>query len=413
MREETKHGQQIYRLPPCPAYDVEGMESWLSDKAQSGWFLVKDGFSAGIATFEQGEPSLAKYRLDAVQKSTNIWKDDGGEPNAEQVELSERYAWTYVAKRGDFYIYRSFEAGARELNTDPQVQALALRVVKKRCLQEALTFLLLIVVETLYTLHMLHGVMLTMIAVGTWFFVLTVGLILWVLADSLTAFVHLGKLQKKLRDGGGFGSDKNSAKSRKWQAIRYHGKNILKLALVLILVCGFLQGWSLPDMGKDTVSLGDYTGTLPFATMRDFLDEECIDYRETMFGTEYNCVKEWSDWLAPRCIAYVEHAQLTLSDGRILDGGLYIDYYEAATAVIAAELAKECSGINRSKKEYAYMEAPKLDADYAAAYYDDLHFPNIVIQKGNIVIRAEFFQASENDTIGFEEWVRILADSIA
>ena len=124
-----ENGRHTYRLPPCPAYDVEGMERWLSGLAQEGLFLARDGFFCGLATFERGEPRFAKYRLEAAQKSTSMWAEDGGEPDPEQVELSQRYAWEYIAKRGDFYIYRSFEPGARELNTDPEVQALALERV--------------------------------------------------------------------------------------------------------------------------------------------------------------------------------------------------------------------------------------------------------------------------------------------
>ena len=36
--------KRIYRLPPCPAYDVEAMESWLGAMAEQGWVLEQDGF---------------------------------------------------------------------------------------------------------------------------------------------------------------------------------------------------------------------------------------------------------------------------------------------------------------------------------------------------------------------------------
>ena len=42
---------RIWRLPPCPPYDVEGMESWLSDMAAQGWKLEPDDFFFGIASF--------------------------------------------------------------------------------------------------------------------------------------------------------------------------------------------------------------------------------------------------------------------------------------------------------------------------------------------------------------------------
>ena len=49
-RRETK---TIYRLVPCPQYDLSGMEHWLSDMAQNGWLLQKEGITFGIAGFEQ------------------------------------------------------------------------------------------------------------------------------------------------------------------------------------------------------------------------------------------------------------------------------------------------------------------------------------------------------------------------
>ena len=104
MKNEYKKERHTHHLPPCPAYDVEGMERWLSDMAHKGLFLTKDGFFAGVATFEYGSARSAKYRLEAAQKSTSMWSENGGEPDPEQVELSERYSWSYIAKRGDFYI---------------------------------------------------------------------------------------------------------------------------------------------------------------------------------------------------------------------------------------------------------------------------------------------------------------------
>ena len=48
MEAEPKH---VWRLPPCPAYDVEGMESWLTDQEARGLRLSRDGFFAGFAIY--------------------------------------------------------------------------------------------------------------------------------------------------------------------------------------------------------------------------------------------------------------------------------------------------------------------------------------------------------------------------
>ena len=56
MAELRTEGRRAYRLPPCPAWDVEGMERWLEDMAERGFFLAKDGFFAGFAAFDCGAP---------------------------------------------------------------------------------------------------------------------------------------------------------------------------------------------------------------------------------------------------------------------------------------------------------------------------------------------------------------------
>ena len=116
-------------LVPCPDYDVEGTECWLTDLAREGLLLKKDGLFAGVAVFERAVPQRVQYRLEAAQKDTGLL-GDGYEPDPEQVELCAQYGWEYVARRGEFYIYRSHDPAARELNTDPAVQALALKAVK-------------------------------------------------------------------------------------------------------------------------------------------------------------------------------------------------------------------------------------------------------------------------------------------
>ena len=65
------------------------------------------------------------------------------------MELGKKYDWEYVARRKDFYIYRSFDPCARELNTDPEVQALALNAVKKRQRGTVLQLLFWVVVYPL------------------------------------------------------------------------------------------------------------------------------------------------------------------------------------------------------------------------------------------------------------------------
>ena len=43
-------------IPPCPAYDLPAMESWLEDMAAKGLHLSKDGFFGPTVSFEEGPP---------------------------------------------------------------------------------------------------------------------------------------------------------------------------------------------------------------------------------------------------------------------------------------------------------------------------------------------------------------------
>jgi len=47
--------KHAYRWAPCPAYDIEGTESWLESLASEGLMLTEDGFYLGIGVFDRIE----------------------------------------------------------------------------------------------------------------------------------------------------------------------------------------------------------------------------------------------------------------------------------------------------------------------------------------------------------------------
>ena len=403
---DSNKNHTVYRLPPCPAYDIGGMENWLSDMAQRGLMLKEDGFFAGIASFERCTPTFARYRLEAAQKSTSMWADDGGEPDPEQVELGKKYSWEYVAKRGDFYIYRSTDPNARELNTDPQVQVLALNCVKKRRLSSVFGLVFWLVVYPLCVIA--NGPLLTVIQMRTWLFALTALFVLWILYDLLLEVIHLGRVQRQLAEG------KTPVSDWRRRSAPYHGKKLAQLLLAAALIAIFANNWSVSVLNEDKIPLGEYDGKLPFATMSDIAGGDVVDYQMTMQGMDlgFNCLSQWSDLLAPVNISYGEHAKLTLGDSRVINGGLYVDYHRAVSPFIAQILAYEYYRIGSRKDGFEPIASPDVKADYVAAYYDYLHFPNVIIRKGSVICHVQFYQLSE-DGIPIEEWAAAVADSIA
>ena len=410
---EKEQGPRIvHRLAPCPSYDVEGTEAWLTDLAQEGLLLDEDGFFAGFAAFRRAAPQRVKYRLEAAQKSTSLWSGDSGEPDEAQVELCAQYQWEYVARRGEFYIYRSCDPSARELNTDPKVQALALNAVKKRLRGN---FLSLLVWTVLYPMLFLRaGLFTTVLGLGTWRFLLLAALVIWQIADAAAALRSLSRLQKKLRRG------LYPAHTKDWRsgALRYHLKNVMQGLLTIVLAVVLLCSWSDSIMDADRLPLSEFSGTLPFASMRDFaaFDGSAVtDYRETMTGLSFNSVCDSSDWLAPRRISYHEVADVTRADGTHLNGGLYIDYYETISPWLAHRLLRERWRYDRHQPQYLPLEAPALPADETVAYSSTLHFPTVLIRRGSVFVRAYFYQFDDpgSVTLTLDEWSALLNGSLS
>lgn len=395
---------KVYKIAPCPAYDLESMESWLADMAQKGLMLAKDGFFAGIAAFEHAEPQTVRYRFDAALKDTSMWADDGGEPDPEAVDSNQKYGWEYVAKCRNFYIYRTSTPDVRELNTDPQVQAIAINKVYKS--QIVITLLIFFWLFILPIAKLYPSFLITMVNMKTWVFLLGTLIFIWLFIHSLIKTVHLGRLRKKLRNGEPLEHTKNW-KSRK---IPYHSQKAVGIGLIIVWICILLHSWNISILDKDTIALEDYNGNPPFATLEDFVPEDICSYTPMWNDLGFNTMREWSDWLAPINYEWNECAALKLSNGTTLECGLNVDYHETRSLWAARQLAAEYYQRDKRSKYFELIECPELNADYAVAYVN--YFPTIVIQKGNKVIHASIHQTSTSNSISMEDWTTALVDSI-
>ena len=404
MTEEKK--RWTLRLPPCPAYDVAGMEQWLEESAERGLFLKKDGFWVGIGCFERDTPRSAVYRLQASQGSTSLFADNYGDPDPEAVEISEKFGWEYVAKRGGFHIYRSFSPQAREMDTDPEVQAFALNAMQKR--QRATLFRMVFWGILYPALRIFPSFFIGILALHTWLFLFLTGVVIWHFADAIVEFISIRRLQKRIRAG-----DFSPQKPRRIpHYVLSLTKNVL-IVVAVVLFLGRLGGILLED---EKISLADYTGDPPFATLEDFAEKggkQEFSYQLTTFGIA-NTVMEWSDWLAPRNIQWEEIAEVTYADGSVLEGGLYVDYHETSSEWLAGQLAREYYRGDKyePRKGFEPLGTPKVEADFAVAYIDTLHFPTVVLQKGKVVVHATFYQYDPEEALPMEAWVGYLAECL-
>ena len=397
---------RIWRLPPCPPYDVEGMESWLSDMGRQGWKLEPDDFFLGIASFRKTDPAPVRYRLEASQKRVSAWDDDGGVPDREAWELNTDCGWEYAGRRGQFFIYRTSDEGVRELHTDPQVQALAIKAVEKRRLWNLLTLILYWIIYGLMRFWKGSSLLLFAAKGGLPIVLLVTLLVLWTLVALGAEVRYLGRLKRRLKAGSPPDHEKNWRKER-W---RWHGGRLAMLILLILYAALSFRLLGLTLNQEDRLALSDYTGKPPFATMADFAEGE---YSITWKNKNYSYVSEWSNALVRRGVEWGEHAKIQRPDGTLLDGSLYITYYEAGSKALARLLAGETARAYRAREKFTPLELPDLGMDEVSAYRNEMYHPIVVLRLGNRVLKAQFYQYGENERIPLEVWTGILAASIA
>lgn len=397
--------KRLYRLPPCPDYDVEGTESWLEDMAREGWLLAQDGIFLGIASFERAGPQALRYRLAAAKEPTGIFSDSMGYPDREEQDLSAQLGWQYVGTRGDFYIYRSADPAARELDTDPAVQALALEAVRKRQKNRLITSFFWLILYPLA--HMRGMVALPLVEIGAPYLMLW-ALAFWALAKSMAEYFHLRRLKRLLSAG------ESLTHRADWQR-RQKGRRALgalNLALWVLTLTLLFRAWDHYE--NSTIPIADYPGTPPFATMADFAGAGAVYRRDTM--PDYSGVVEWSGFAAPENIKWAQHDSFTRPDGSTFDGGYYVNYHRLSGEALAKRVAEEYARKDRwdygCMDHFREVELPDdLPVDEARAYL--ALWPTVVLRKGNVVVHAELYQTGdEGIDLDLAEWAAILAQSI-
>ena len=404
--EERKEPKSVYHLIPCPQYDVSGLECWLNHMANQGYMLAKDGFFAGVATFEKTTPQTVFYQLQPAEKSTSMWADNCGDPDEEAVELSKAYGWEYVAKRGEFHIYRTSDSNAREFHTDPEVQALAMNAMRKRQRDNIFSGVFW---GLFYPWLLFKGkIMMSIVHVGTIPMLLVMIACLWMSIHSIVGAIKLIQLRKKILNGDETGSGDNW-KKKSWG---YHANNIIRRCLYVVAILLFLKLMGDQIIYEEYVPLTEYTKDMPFATMEDFLPGGERKLMNMKVGN-MNTVREWSDLLSPVNFEWDEVGEVVHTDGRVLSGGLEVIYHETKAPWIAKRLAREYMLKGKESKEFEFLELKMDELDQVIAYNSHLHYPSIILREGGKILYARFYtHASGTVTYELEEWAAMLAECL-
>ena len=145
IEQQPDRKEEYKELRPANAYDVAANETWLEDMAREGYRLIHMTGWSGV--FEKTEPFTCRYRMQPLPKKEKA-------PPQELVEAYRELGWDYAGTiPGAFHVWRCEDPVAPELDTDPVVQGMGYRYLKRKMLWDGvMSALLLAVLVMLCTL---------------------------------------------------------------------------------------------------------------------------------------------------------------------------------------------------------------------------------------------------------------------
>lgn len=390
MKEKKK---VIRRLAPCSQMDIERMESWLTDMAAQGWHL-KDtrGLWSLWFVFEQGEPRNVRYRL---EPGKGAFSDD--QPAYMERELFKDMGWEAVTSYGKFYIYRSLSADAPELNTDPAVQLMTLKRLRRKTIIWNLIELILfpICLMTIFSegfrFLITFGAISAVLLLAVWGILIT---------DMVIQMAQVNAIVMKMKKGISLDHNKPWRKGA-W----YHRLAYLSMILCYVMCLSSMLTRCTSDLVSSGRDIAEYEGDPPFVTIQDLCPEG--EYtRETFLSEYYNEFSQYSSDCGPLSIEWSEYAEVVSSAGEVYSGTLIIHYHETAAPWIARGLAEEYYRVALKDRYHHEMEAPTLDVDYVGAYTHG-GSPTLILQDGNVVITASIGVKNDGEYV-LTQWAELM-----
>ena len=398
-----------YRLPPCPAFDIPGTESWLQDMAAKGLHLAYDGIFLGLAHFEEGPPKRLRFRLEATATEKSPFSREY-DPEDGAVQLLESMGWTYRARRGQFHIYTCEDPNTPELNTDPQVQAMTMGALTGYLYRRLRSVFVLIALH--FLLFYSDLVFSSAVWMGSWWVLTVAFLLLSRLGIGLWELLTVAHYQKKLKHGRPLTHRRDYRSRRK---LYFTGKALWNALYILMIFAGLSRGFSLEN--RDSyVPLDTHTAALPFATIQDLHPSAQVDRQQGILKSE---LYSWSDFLAPENYDMNEYAQITL-EGRKYDCYLTVTCHrtrwEWTARVLAGEMTSQ-AGANLMDGAMAKLfggEPTTVTAmdipgwDQAVYYHSGLPEPYLVLRTGTTVLRVRYTPLGQAPGITPEELARLV-----
>ena len=375
---ETDKVRKSHKLCPCTAMDIEGIQTWLEDMASEGLLLEKDSIFCGFWSFEKTAPRKVLYRLEVAERG-GLFSDSSDMPREEILETAEAMGWEYVARYKFFYIYRTFAPLSVPLNTDPEIQALTVKRLKK----ERRSVLIWEVVSVAFLL--LFGsktgryFMLSAVMLSPLFTISVLSILIWAAVSPLIQVIYLRRYEKRLKDGDSLDKRKDWHRFALLQQIT----RCLPTFFVLIMLFSLGRNWIL---ASNKSPLSEYGGSTPFATAQEIVPDGTVSGNLDIL--DYGTFNKWSNSLSEN-IEWRESCDIAVN-GDNYHAILYITYHDTASEWIAKRLFQDHYRSDAQRyhgKRFEDLEAPETAADDLRVYtsYGTRY---VLIRHDNIVIHA-------------------------
>lgn len=399
---EKKDTKSVHRIIPCPDYDVTGVESWLSYMAEQGYILRDGGVFRGIAAFDRCDPEKVRYRLQPAQKGFVIYDNDG--PSDDEVELNGAFGWKYVAKYGVFHIYRADDIDAREMDTDPEVQAMAMNSLHRSQRFNIIWMSIWIIVYL--ALVFTSQPFLSMVNRGSLISIALVLCVIIFIVTGLVKAVSLYRLRRKILDGDSLGSGTNWRKGARIYTVKAV-VGIIAYVAMIVFGCMFILS---DGTDRNQMPLSEYQGEVPFRTITDLTSCDDIQKVDNV-DDDVNMISEWSDILWPENYKVYEYGDIVYTDGNICHGGLVITYHEAKNEWLADKLYQAYVQRAKHQSDYEKIDMKIAGLDDVDAYWDGSE--SAIMRKGKKLIVASFYMSGENRRADdLEEWAGCIAECL-
>lgn len=385
----------VYRLVPCPCYEVEACESWLTDMAAQGLFVEKLGRT--LARFRRGLPQTVRYRLTAARLKGSWLDVVPSEPLSTEKALYAEYDWEFICSQQEFFLYACRDPQAPELHTDPAVQALSLKMARKSAWWALIGGIAVLAVQ--YFLNgrgRLARLLAEMPLLSLCMYLYLFG-VLFLAARDL---YHILRLSRRL--GRGYAPDhRKNWHPTAWTYRISHGITLCSFSLVLLLAFGnFVQASS-------NQPITNYQGPLPFATLQDLTDGTLVQDED-----EYNTLEKRHSLLVPTILEYRESGVILLGEEIPWDTSLTVQYYDTRSPWLAQLLVNDLHQERSILAEelQPLSDLPGMDAAYAYSGKEGV-FRQLILVQGSRVLSVLW--VDPDGTHGFDRLAPRFAEAFA